>query len=98
MLPSELEELIERAAREEWEELDLAGNDLAELPPSIGKLKSLKILSLGKWDSVQKKRIGNEITSLPVEISELSNLQILNLSENNISAIPDSITKLRNEN
>ena len=37
MLPSELEELIEQAAREEWEELDLAGKRIEVLPAAIAR-------------------------------------------------------------
>ena len=35
MLPSELEELIEQAAREEWEKLDLSGKGIELLPAAI---------------------------------------------------------------
>ena len=90
MLRSELEELIEQAAREEWEELDLAGKEIEVLPAAIGKCKSLKKLVLGKFFS------GNKLTSLPVEIGELTNLQSLSLSANSLSEIPDSITRLTN--
>jgi internalin A len=90
MLPSELEELIEQAAREEWEELDLAGKGIEVLPATIAKCKSLQGLILGKPFS------GNNLTSLPVEIGELTNLQTLNLSDNRLSEIPDSITRLTN--
>ncbi|OYQ65458.1 hypothetical protein B9G53_07200 [Pseudanabaena sp. SR411] len=48
MLPSELEELIEQAAREEWEELDLSGKGIEVLPAAIGNCKNLKKLILGK--------------------------------------------------
>jgi Leucine-rich repeat (LRR) protein len=75
MLPSKLEELIEQAAREEWEELDLSGKYLTELPPSIEQLKSIKKLILGKWDKSLRIHIGNHLTSLPVEISKLTNLR-----------------------
>ena len=90
MLRSELEELIEQAAREEWEELNLAGKEIEVLPAAIGKCKSLKKLVLGKFFS------GNKLTSLPVEIGELTNLQSLSLSANSLSEIPDSITRLTN--
>ncbi|MGF1536812.1 MAG: hypothetical protein ACFB4J_10070 [Elainellaceae cyanobacterium] len=48
MTRDELLALIDRAERENWEELDLAGNDLEELPPEIGRLTGLKRLILGK--------------------------------------------------
>jgi hypothetical protein len=41
---------IEQAAAEGWEELDLAGLELTELPPEIGQLWQLKRLILGKWE------------------------------------------------
>jgi len=49
MTPSELEELIEQAAREEWEELDLSGKGIDVLPAAIGHCTSLKKLVL--WDN-----------------------------------------------
>ena len=42
MTEAELLDLIEQAAKEEWEELDLSGNELRELPTEIGKLTKLK--------------------------------------------------------
>jgi internalin A len=92
----ELEEIIERAAREEWEELDLAGNELKVLPPTIGKLKNLKRLILGKWDDSKSKFIGNDLTSLPKEIFKLTNLEILSLGSNQIKEIPAAIAQLTN--
>ena len=38
----ELLRLIEQAAAEQWEELDLSGKHLKELPPEIGQLRQLK--------------------------------------------------------
>jgi Leucine-rich repeat (LRR) protein len=110
MLPSELEELIEQAAREEWEELDLAGKGIEVLPATIAKCRSLKKLILGKiterkyhdiyigWTTEYKiyKKFGNLLKTLPPEIAELINLQSLDLSYNSISEIPDSITRLTN--
>ena len=88
MLPSELEALIEQAAREGWEKLDLSGKEIEALPAAIGKCKSLKKLILGKGFS------GNKLTSLPLEIGELTNLETLDLCNNSLNAIPDSITGL----
>jgi internalin A len=93
MLRSELEELIERAAREDWEELDLSGCDLKELPPTIAKLKKLKKLILG-IKLGEHKFLHNQLTALPTEISELTNLEILDLTGNKISHFPIEITSL----
>ena len=80
MLQSELEELIEQAAREEWEELDLSGKGIEVLPATIAKCKSLKTLILGKYDSsfsraTTYKFFGNRLKTLPPEIAELTKLQ-----------------------
>jgi internalin A len=44
---------IEQAAAEQWEELDLSGTELTEVPPEIGQLGQLRRLILGnsplKW-------------------------------------------------
>jgi internalin A len=84
MLPSELEELIEQAAREEWEVLDLRDKGIEVLPTAIGNCKSLKELVL--WD--------NSLSEIPDSIMRLTNLQSLDLSSNSLSEIPDSITRL----
>jgi small GTP-binding protein len=86
MLPSKLEELIEQAAWENREELDLAQKRIKVLPAVIGKCKSLKKLVL--W--------GNYLSDIPDSITRLTNLQSLNLSSNSLSEIPDSITRLTN--
>ncbi len=74
MNKQELLKIIEKARVEEWEELDLAGNELTELPPEIGSLVKLKRLLLGKWDSKKKQYIGNNISFLPKEIRQLNSL------------------------
>ncbi|MEA5486697.1 COR domain-containing protein [Pseudanabaena sp. CCNP1317] len=86
MLPSELEEIIEQAAREEWEELNLAGKGIEVLPSTIAKCKSLKRLIL----------INNRLSEIPDSITRLTNLQSLDLSNNRLFEIPYSITQLTN--
>ena len=44
MTRDELLAIIDRAAREEWAELDLRGEEITELPPEIGRLTRLKKL------------------------------------------------------
>lgn len=41
MTRPELLAIIEQARRENWEELDLFGKGITELPPEIGQLKNL---------------------------------------------------------
>ena len=90
----ELLKIIEKARVEEWEELDLAGNELTELPPEIGSLVKLKRLILGKWDSKKVELIGNNISFLPKEIGQLTALQQLYLSGNQLTEIPAIIGQL----
>ena len=42
--------LIAQAHDEQWEELDLSGMELSELPLEIGRLTGLKRLVLGNWN------------------------------------------------
>jgi Leucine-rich repeat (LRR) protein/GTPase SAR1 family protein len=90
----ELLEIIDRAADEQWTELDLAGMDLTELPPEIGKLTQLKSLILGKFDRGKQRFLVNQITDLPPEIGKLTKLTNLKLSHNQITKIPVAIGKL----
>jgi internalin A len=87
-------QLIDQAADEQWEELDLSGQDLAELPPQIGKLTQLERLILGKWDEEKQQWIGIGLKVLPSEIEQLTNLTKLTLSGNQLTEIPTCITKL----
>jgi internalin A len=46
---------IEQARAEQWEELDLSGMGLTEVPPEIGQLGQLKRLFLGRWDEEKEE-------------------------------------------
>jgi hypothetical protein len=48
---------IEQAGAEQWEELDLAGMGLTELPPEIGQLKRLILGKLGRYFSYFAKKL-----------------------------------------
>ena len=66
--------------------LFLAGNQLSELPPQIGKLVKLKGLSLR----------GNQLSELPPQIGELVNLKGLDVSYNRLTGLPATIGELTN--
>ncbi|NJK99654.1 MAG: GTP-binding protein [Spirulinaceae cyanobacterium SM2_1_0] len=86
MTQAELLALIEQAAAEGWTELDLAGQELTELPPEIGQLQSLQQLNLS----------GNQISEIPAALAQLQSLQQLNLWGNQIREIPDCLETLPN--
>jgi internalin A len=92
----ELLRLIDKAADEQWTELDLAGMELTELPPEIGKLTQLETLILGKWDDKKGDFIENYLKDLPSEIEKLTSLTNLYLSSNQITEIPVVIRQLTN--
>jgi internalin A len=91
MTEQELLGLIEQAEREQWEELDLSGLELTELPPEIGRLWRLKALNLGPKLQVPKF---NFLTTLPESLSQLTNLQSLNLNGNKVSTLPEGLGQL----
>ena len=64
MTEDELLQVIERAAKEDLQSLDLSNNQLSSLPPEIGKLTSLQSLEL--WT--------NQLSSLPPEIGKFTSL------------------------
>jgi len=66
--------------------LDLVGNQLTEIPESIGNLTNLEWLGLDK----------NQLKKLPQWIGNLTNLKVLNLSNNQLTELPESIGNLTN--
>jgi internalin A len=87
---------IEQAKAEQWEELDLSGMGLTELPPEIGQLGQLKRLILGKWDEEKRQLIGNRLTTLPKELFQLQQIKELSVAGNEFSCIPDGIIQFGN--
>jgi len=87
---------IHRAAEEKLTELDLAGLELEELPPEIGKCTQLEKLVLGKWDEETRKLVGNKLTEFPDVVFQLTSLKILSIVDNQITVIPEAIGQLSN--
>ncbi|MFN6484523.1 leucine-rich repeat domain-containing protein [Nostoc sp. DedQUE02] len=102
MTQDELLVLIDRALAEGWQELDLSGQELTELPVEIGKLKQLESLILGKkvkgYEPVAgrflEKVSGNNLKTLPPELLGLPNLRKLDISGNPLESIPDVVTQI----
>ncbi|MBV9011063.1 MAG: leucine-rich repeat domain-containing protein [Pseudonocardiales bacterium] len=72
---------IEKAYHAGVQRLDLSDRQLTSLPAEIGKLRKLKILSLGR----------NMLTELPPEIGLLTNLKKLDLDFNDLTSLPKEI-------
>jgi Leucine-rich repeat (LRR) protein/GTPase SAR1 family protein len=81
-----LKQLIEIAANQKLQKLNLSQLGLTELPPQIGKLTNLTELWLDR----------NQITLIPETIGKLTNLTELRLDSNQITVIPEAIGKLTN--
>ncbi len=90
----DVQSLIRQACDENWEELDLSGMGLTELPKEIGRLTGLKKLVLGKWNG--NGWVGNSFTEIPEIVFELKQLEVLLISSNQIAIIPESIGQLTN--
>lgn len=86
MTREELLQLIKEAKDGNRIELDLSGQQITALPPEIGQLTNLQILSLS----------GNRLTELPEEITQLTKLQSLSLDENQLTKFPNEISQLTN--
>jgi len=90
------------------ETLDLALNEIKNIPDDIGKLKKLKYLSLsynlltdipegiGELKNLEILFfLDNELTKFPVEICSLIHLTKVNLTANYISYVPPCIRKMK---
>jgi internalin A len=86
MTDEELLRLIEQAAADGREELDLHSKGLRSLPSKIGKLKQLRSLNI----------IHNPLKSLPIEIGQLTNLRSLSLSDDQLNILPGGIGQFVN--
>lgn len=78
MTEREGRERIEKAGREGWMELNLAGKGIKSLPREIGKLTNLRELNLRS----------NRLRSVPKELGQLTNLNSLDLSANQLRRLP----------
>ena len=89
------------------EKLDISDNQLRDLPPEIGLVTSLLILSLSgnalstlpdslcNLKSLRRLTVNsNRLVKLPERIGDLKRLELLNLSSNKLQEIPDSLVEL----
>ena len=72
-----LERTLQKIDKSTLVTLDLSGNRLVELPPSIKDLSALKEIDLSK----------NEFEKAPSELNYLKGLKSVNLSENPLSSV-----------
>jgi internalin A len=107
MTDEELLQIIERAAREKAENLNLGNKGLTSIPAEIGKIRSLRALNLRNNNLTtlpaeigQLKKLNtlylynNKLTELPVEIGGLNNLTALHINNNDITYLPKEIKGL----
>jgi len=78
--------LIEEAAGDGRDKLDLFGQGIKSLPPRIGQLTNLTVLYL--YD--------NQLTSVPKELGQLTNLTELYLHNNQLTSVPKELGQLAN--
>lgn len=89
-------------------DLNLSGNNLTTLPPSLLSLSGLRNLFVGgnritrlprDINRFKKLKVfylgGNFLKHLPEEISQLSHLVALILADNQLESLPDSISELK---
>ncbi|MEM9534151.1 MAG: COR domain-containing protein [Cyanobacteria bacterium P01_E01_bin.45] len=105
----ELLSIIEQAAEEGWEELDLSWKDIAELPTDICKCQSLTKVylnhnrltqvpaTLGNLQNLTELSLNfNQLTQVPGELGNLKNLSTLSLHDNLLSELPAKLGNLQN--
>lgn len=103
----ELVSILEKAAQDDVQELNLSNLEIRTLPAEITFLSGTKKIDLsnnllttlpseiGDLTDLQNLDLhNNQISSLPQEIENLSNLRILNLGNNQINIIPANIIEL----
>jgi len=91
------------------EELNLAGNNLTEIPSFVMNLPRLKVLKLAenkityipsalfKVSSLERLYLGdNQLSSIPPKISDLTNLRLLSLANNKITSVPQEMKEMVN--
>ncbi len=66
--------------------LELVGQELKVIPPTIRELEELRVLNLSN----------NNLSEFPSIITELNNLRALYLDDNSLSEIPEEISRLNN--
>ncbi len=93
MTRDEVLAIIKQAEEEGWEELDLSGQGLTELPEEIGRLSQLKVLKLGINRETRRR---NLLAILPKTLAQLTNLQSLYLSHNKLGSLPEGLAQLTN--
>jgi Leucine-rich repeat (LRR) protein len=81
---AEAQRRIEEARLTGATELDLSRLGLTAIPPEIGTLSSLQILSLTH----------NQLETLPPDIASLTQLRMLSLSSNRLTELPSVVTSL----
>lgn len=77
---NELLRLIEDAANENWEVLDLSNTGLSKLPEQLFELTSLKVLFIGNVYRNPEDESYNTIKAIPDEIQKLTNLEAISIS------------------
>jgi leucine-rich repeat protein SHOC2 len=98
-----LENIIAKAAANQWIELDLGsgGGGYIENSENLSLLwfEPLTFLpeSIGKITSLQKLYLGcNQLEILPKSLAKLTNLQEVHLGNNTLTSVPEPISKINN--
>ena len=81
MTEEELLQVIEKAAKDKRESLDLSFKGLTSIPPEIGQLTNLTSLSVSF----------KELTEFPSDVIKLNQLTELDLSDSHLTSIPPEI-------